>query len=148
LVGQTNIAKVKIGQNVAIRPDPYKDKEFEGTVTRVDQLGHNIAGVVTYNVYIQLKNPDELLKPEMTIDGDIITNERKDVLTVPNSAVVLYKGEKTVRVIKGNSIDYLPVKIGIKGETLTEIVEGVKEGQQIIVALSNEKVKRPNPLGL
>ncbi len=148
LVGQTNIAKVKKGQKVVIHPDPYKDKEFEGTVIRVDDLGQNIAGVVTYNVYTQIKNPNELLKPEMTVDGDIITNEKNDVLTVPNSAVVLYKGNKAVRVTKGKSMEYLPVKIGVKGETKTEIAEGLMEGQKIIVALTNEKVQRPNPLGL
>lgn len=148
LVGQTNIAKVKLGQKVVIHPDPYKDKDFEGTVIRIDDLGQNIAGVVTYNVYITINNPSELLKPEMTIDGDIITNEKNDVLTVPNSAVVLYKDGKAVRVIKGKSMEYLPVKTGVKGETMTEILEGLQEGQNIIVALTNEKAKRPSLIGL
>ncbi len=147
-VGQTNIAKVRTGQKVIIHPDSNKDKDFEGTVTRVDNIGKNVQGVVTYNVYLKLNDPGELLKPEMTVDGDIVTNERKDVLTVPNSAVVLYKGGKAVRIRKGNSMDYIPVTVGIKGETRTEILEGLKDGQNIIVSLTNEKVKRPSLLGL
>lgn len=147
-VGQTNIAKVKIGQKTLIHPDPYKDKNFEGVVIRIDDLGQNIAGVVTYNVYVEINNSNELLRSEMTVDGDIITNEKNDVLAVPNSAIVLYKDGKAVRATKGNSLEYLPVKTGIKGETITEILEGVSEGQKIIVALTNEKVKRPSLLGL
>lgn len=147
-VGQTNIAKVKTGQKVVIHPDPYKDKDFEGTVGRLDDLGQNVAGVVTYNVYVHMKSPDDLLKPGMTVDGDIITNQKENVLTVPNSAVVLYKGGKAVRVKKGNSMEYIPVKTGIKGETKTEISEGVSEGQKIIIALTNEKIQRPSLLGL
>jgi HlyD family secretion protein len=148
LVGQTNIAKVKIGQKVIIHPDPYKDKDFEGSVVRVDSLGHNVAGVVTYNVYVQITNADSLLKPEMTVDGDIVTAEKEDVLAVPNSAVVLYQGGKAVRVKKGKDMDYLSVQIGLKGETMTEIVSGLNEGQEIISALTNEKVKRPSMFGI
>ena len=147
-VGQTNITKVKVGQKVIIRPDSYRNINFNGTVLRVDKLGQNKAGVVTYNVYLQVNDPDNLLRSEMTIDGDIVTNEKDNVLTVPNSAIILYKGGKTVRVTKGHIMEYLPVKIGLKGESMTEIVEGIKEGQQVITALTNEKSQRPSLLGL
>ncbi len=147
-VGQTNIAKVKTGQTAVIHPDSYKDKDFNSTVVRVDELGKNVNGVVTYNAYLALDDPQGLLKAEMTVDADIVTAQKEDVLAVPNSAVVLYQGGKAVRVKKGKGVDYLPVQIGLKGETMTEIVSGLNEGQEIISALTNEKVKRPSMFGI
>ncbi len=148
-VGQTNIAKVKVGQFVTLHPDSYKDRDYKGEIVRVDALGENIAGVIVYNVYVKLTDADEMLKSGMTVDGDIITNQRENVLTVPNSAVVLYDGGKAVRILeRGNVIKYIPVTVGIKGETRTEILKGITEGQQIITALTNEKVQRQSLLGL
>lgn len=147
-VGQTDIAKVKIGQAVKIHPDPYKDKEYDGTVTRVDTLGQDLLGVVTYNVYIDFSSPDEFLRPEMSVDGDIITNKQENVLTVPNSAVVLYKDGKAVRILKNNEMVYVPVLVGMKGETRTQILSGLSDGQQVISSLTNEKAARPSFMGL
>ncbi|MCL4360364.1 efflux RND transporter periplasmic adaptor subunit [Patescibacteria group bacterium] len=147
-VSQTNIAGVKPGQKAVIYPDAYTDRNFPGTVARVDTVGHTTAGVVSYNVYIRMNDSRGLLKPGMTVDGDIMTNEKKNVLTVPNSAVVLYKNGKAVRVLAGGTMTYIPVETGIKGETTTEIVRGLREGQQVITALTNEKVERKGLLGL
>lgn len=147
-VGQTNIAKVKIGQPVTLNPDAYSDVTYKGTVARIDSLGTNNQGVITYNVYITVINPDEKLKPEMTLDGDIETNKLNDVLSVPNSAVVLNQGKKSVRVLKNNKVTFIPVAVGIKSDERTQIVSGLNEGQEIIVALTNEQATRPSPLGL
>ncbi|HET9947062.1 MAG TPA: efflux RND transporter periplasmic adaptor subunit [Patescibacteria group bacterium] len=147
-IGQTDIAKVKTGQEVRIHPDPYKDKEYDAQVIRVDTLGQDTQGVIFYNVYVEFSSTDEILKPGMTLDADIITNTKENVLTVPNSAIVLFQGSKAVRVLKDNKITYIPVKVGIKGETQTQILSGLSQGQQIIVALTNEKAARPSFLGL
>lgn len=148
-IGQTDIAKVEKDQKVTVHPDAYKDRIYSGKVIRVDEVGENILGVVTYNVYVELAKTDNFLKSGMTIDGDIVTKEATDALTVPNSAVVLYQGGKAVRILgRNNTITYVPVKTGIRGETRTEILEGVPEGQQIIVALTNEKAARPSFMGL
>ncbi len=147
-VDQADISKVAAGQKVIIRPDAYKDKKYNGTVIRIDSLGKNLQGVVTYKVYIKV-DADKDLKPGMTFDGDIVTKELNNVLTVPNSAVVLYQGAKAVRVLdKNNTLKYIPVKAGIKGETRTEILGGIEEGREIVVSLTNVNVARPSLLGL
>lgn len=147
-IGQTDIAKIKKGQLAKIHPDPYKNKQYEGKVIQVDTIGQDMQGVINYKVTIDFTNNDELLRPGMTIDGDIITRQINNTLTVPNSAVVLYKGEKTVRLVKENKLVYIPVTVGIEGENRTQILSGITEGQQIIVALTNEKAARPGFLGL
>ncbi|HEX8965649.1 MAG TPA: HlyD family efflux transporter periplasmic adaptor subunit [Patescibacteria group bacterium] len=147
-VGQSNIAKVAIGQKVKIFPDAYKDKTFDAVVTRVDSIGTNNQGVVTYNVYATIATNDNLLKSGMTLDSDITTKEIENVLTVPNSAVVLYQSGKAIREFKNNNVVFVPVIIGIKGPDKTQIIKGVSEGEQIITALTNEKAARPSFLGL
>lgn len=147
-VDQADISKVEIGQKTVIRPDAYKDKKYNGTVVRIDSLGHNLQGVVTYKVYVKVEG-DKDLKPGMTFDGDIVTKELNNVLSVPNSAVVLYQGARAVRVLDKNStLKYIPVKVGVKGETRTEILSGVEEGREIVVSLTNVNVQRPSLLGL
>jgi len=147
-VGQTSITKVKIGQNATIRPDAYKDVEYKGTVTRVDTIGENNQGVVTYNVYITIDNPNDKLRAGMTLDGDIVTNKLDNVLSVPNSAVVLNEGKRAVRILRNNKVTFVPVLIGIKSESRTQILEGISEGQEIIVSLTNEQLARPSFFGL
>lgn len=147
-VGQTNISKIKTGQKTTIKPDPYKDITYQGTVDRMDNIGTNNQGVITYNVYIKIANPDDKLRAGMTLDGDIVTNELNNVLSVPNSAVVLNQGKKTVRILKNNKIVYLPVLVGIKSDTRTQILEGISEGQEIIVSLTNAQLQRPGFFGL
>jgi len=147
-IGQTAIAKVKKGQQVKIHPDPYKDKEYDGTVIQVATLGQDMQGIITYKVTLGFTKSDDLLRPGMTIDGDIITQQLSNVLTVPNTAIVLYKGGKTVRVVKDKNLVYIPIKVGIVGEERTQILSGITKGQQIVVALTNEKAARPGFLGL
>lgn len=147
-IGQTDIAKVKPGQQVIIYPDPYKDLTYDGIVTRVDRLGANIQGVITYNVYITFKSADEILRDGMTLDGDIITNIQENVLAVPNSAIVVYQGKKAVRILKDDVLTYIPVTIGIKGESYTQITSGIRDGQQVISSLTNERAAAPGFLGL
>lgn len=146
-VGQSNIAKVKTGQQSVIKPDAYKDKNYTGNVVRVDSIGENNQGVVTYSVYIKV-NADDFLKPGMTFDCDITTKKLENILTVPNSAVVLESGRKTVRILEGDKLRYIQVLTGIKGETRTQIINGISEDQEIISALTNEKAQRPGLLGL
>lgn len=144
LIGQSDVAKVKPGQKVILDPDAYQDIEFEGVVERVDEIGVETSGVVGYGVYIALVKSDDRLKTGMTFDAEIETEKVDNALTVNNSAVVLYKGGRAVRVKGKNSeIEYVPVAIGLRGNERTQILKGVSDNQEVITSLSNEQVKRP-----
>lgn len=146
-ISQTNITKVAVGQKVVIKPDAYKSKVFDGTISRLDSIGQNKDGVVTYYAYVQLTDTEDL-RPGMTFDGDITTQSITDALAVPNSAVVYDKSVPTVRVLSQNKVVQIPIKVGIKGKTHTHVLEGLKKGQEIIVSLKNERAERPSFLGL
>jgi RND family efflux transporter MFP subunit len=139
-VGEGDINKISLGQPAVVKLDAVDDREYAGIVNRFDSQGTIIQGVVKFNVYLAITDPDGQPKPGMTVDVDITTRELSDVLSVPNAAVKPYqKGRAVRRLGSKGQIEYLPVKIGVRGKEFTQILEGLTEGQEIIVALSNEK---------
>lgn len=146
-LGQTDIAKVRVGQDVTFSPDAYKDRTYNGQVIRVDSVGNDASGVVKYNVYLVMSDADEKIFSGMTLDADIQTTRLDNVLTVPNAAIKPYEGGKAVRVVgEDHEPEFVPVEIGVKGEERTQILSGIEEGQEIIVSLSNDSLKRSSGL--
>lgn len=148
-LSESDIEKVEEGQEAAIEVNAIDDKKYQGIVRRVDDVGTNDAGVIRYNVYIEVVDGDSRVRSGMTVDVDIITKKLVSVLSVPNSAVKPYKGGRAVRVYdKGKKeIVYKPVKIGIRGTQRTQILEGIEEGKEVVTSLPNEQLKRPGPFG-
>ncbi len=147
--GQSDIAKIQPGQEVVILPDAYKDKTYSGVVERVDTMGRSVQGVVKYTVYVGITVADVNLRSGMSMDAQITTKKLTDVLTVPNAAIVLYQGKKSVRVLNAQKqMIYVPVEVGVKGQSRTQILSGLKENQEIIVSLTNELIQRPSLLGI
>jgi RND family efflux transporter MFP subunit len=147
-VGENDINKIQIGQTAQITLDAVDDRTYHGMLDRVDTNGTITQSVVKFNVYIRVTDPDDRLKPGMTADVDIITRKEPDILSVPNTAVKPYQKGRAVRKLgKNGEIEYLPVKIGIRGKEFTQIVEGLDEGQKIIVSLTNEKAPKKSPFG-
>lgn len=146
-VNEVDIPKVHEGQKAKIELDAFSGKTYRGTVTHVDAVGTNTQGVVTYNVLISIDNPDSNMKPGMTADADVEVDRQEHVLTVPNSAVKPYKGGKAVRIVEPGKkeLKFIPVEIGLKGETRTQITKGISEGQEVVTALTNDQVERRGP---
>jgi len=150
LLNETDVYKVKPGQTVKLEADAVDNREYKGIVQRVDEIGTDYNGVIKYNVYVEITDPDEKLKFGMTIDADIITNKLDKVLTVPNSSVKPYENGKAVRIVNPQTkeVKYVPVVVGIKGTKETQIIKGISEGQEIITSLKNEQIKRTGMFGM
>lgn len=146
---ESDVVKVKEEQSVTIEADALRDVKYKGIVVRVDDIGTDENGIIKYYAYIDIQDPDDKLKFGMTIDVDIVTNKKDNVLTVSNSAIKPYKGGKAVRIVnpKTNEADFLPVQVGIKGDQNTEVISGLTEGQQIITSLTNEQIQRKGLFG-
>lgn len=134
-----DINKIKVGQTAKIDVAPIKDKEFAGDVIRVDEYGADISGVITYNVYVKIENPDPTIKPSMSATVTIETAKHENALVVPNSAVKPYQGGKGIQVFNPNArgtqqYQFVQVKTGLKSSSETEIPEGVAEGQQVVIS--------------
>ena len=147
-VNENDIATVTNGQQASVSVDALNSKKFIGTVKRVDEIGTVESGIVTYNVYIALSDADNAVKPGMTVQVNIETEKKDNVLVVPNNAIKPYQGGKAIQIIdnKTGQLLYLPVEVGIRGPIKSEIVNGLKEGQEVVIgqAKTTQKTKGSN----
>ncbi|MCM1311615.1 MAG: efflux RND transporter periplasmic adaptor subunit [Bacteroides sp.] len=150
-VDEADIGGVVEGQRVTFTVDAYPDDIFEGNVTQVRQEATTESNVVTYEVVISAQNDDLKLKPGLTANVTIYTNEKKGVLSVPSKALkftpnenLLSKdetiadceGKSKVWVKEGNEFKAIAVSTGTTNGILTEIKSGVKEGDKVITEFS------------
>jgi len=137
-VSEGDVGKISVGQTATVYVDALSGSQFKGTIDRFDDIGTDTSGIITYNVYVNLGRIEETVKAGMTVQIDIETARAEDVLLVSNTAIKTYQGVKAVQVLDKDSGEplYLPVEIGIVGDTQTEIKKGLTEGQEIIVSQS------------
>lgn len=149
-VDEADIGGVKEGDRVTFTVDAYPDDTFEGTVKQVRLQATTTNNVVTYEVVISAQNADLKLKPGLTANVTIYTQERTGVLAVANKAlrftptketvgkdmkIVDCKGKNKVWNLDGKTLTAHPVSIGQTDGMHTEITKGLKAGQQIVTEI-------------
>lgn len=143
-LSESDVAKVQEGQEATIEINAIDDKTYKGIVRRVDEVGTDDGGVIRYNAYLEILDVDPRIRSGMTVDVDIITKKLVKVLSVPNSAVKPYQGGRAVRIYDAGKREFIykPVTVGVRGESRTQILDGIEEGQEVVTSLSNEQLKR------
>jgi HlyD family secretion protein len=86
-VSEADIGSVEEGQNVSFSVDAFPDRKFAGKVRQIRNSPTTVQNVVTYDVVIEVGNPDLKLRPGMTANASLITAERSGVLKIPNAAL-------------------------------------------------------------
>ena len=136
-VDEADIGVVKLNQPSRIKVETFKDKIFDGKVTQISPLGVDKDNVVTFEVKASINNPGNLLRANMTANAEIVLEEHKGALLVPESAVI-YDNQRNASVEipapgqpKGR--ERKPVKVGVSNGSRTEVLEGLSEKQQVIL---------------
>ncbi|MCX6173967.1 MAG: efflux RND transporter periplasmic adaptor subunit [Ignavibacteriales bacterium] len=134
-VDETDIGKIKVGQEASFTVDTYSDSDFKGKITAIYPKAVIQDNVVNYIVTIQITDfQNKILRPEMTTNVTLYLEMRKNVLTIPASAVKRDKGERFVTVIEGEKKVQRKVKIGWNSNGYTEIVSGLNEGEKVMIS--------------
>ncbi len=136
-VDEADIGVVKLGQPSKIKVETFKDKVFEGKVTQISPLGVDKDNVVTFEVKVSINNPGGELRANMTANAEIVLEEHKDVLLVAESAVV-YDAQRNASIefpspTNPKGKEKKPIKVGISNGTRTEVLDGLKEGEKVIL---------------
>ncbi len=136
-VDEADIAHVYMSQPARIKVESFRDRVFNGKVTKIAPLGVEKDNVTTFEVRVSIDNPGGELKANMTANAEILLDEHKGVLTVPENAVS-YDNNKnaSVQVPDKNQKDgtrKVPVQVGLSNGSVTEIVSGLKEGDQVVL---------------
>jgi len=139
-VDETDIGKIQIGQEAGFTVDTYSDTDFKGTVTAIYPKAVIQDNVVNYIVTVGINDSQgKTLRPEMTTNMTIYLETRKNVLSVPTSAITRERGERYVTVIEDEKKIQRKVKTGWKDNGFTEIISGLEEGEQIFDAATNQE---------
>jgi len=136
-VDESDIGKVYLGQPARIKVESFKDKTFNGKVTKISPMGVEKDNVTTFEVRVSINNPGGELKAAMTANAEIILEEHKNVLQIPEGSILYDKDKKASVEVpdeKGKEgKKKVAVNIGISNGAKTEVLGGLKEGDQVVL---------------
>jgi HlyD family secretion protein len=136
-VDESDIGRVYLRQPARIKVESFKDKTFKGVVTKISPMGVEKDNVTTFEVRVSIDNPGGELKAEMTANAEIILDEHKNVLEIPEGAII-YDKDRSASVevpdAKGKEGQRkVAITIGISNGAKTEVLKGLKEGDEVIL---------------
>jgi len=142
-VNEIDVNKVKVGQEVALTIDAI-DGVINGKVTKIEDTGLSINGVINYIVRADIEKIDGL-KPSMTINADIEVENKVGVLRIPSSSVKIVDNTSTVQVVKEGTnlskilvtdLDTIKIETGLNNNSYVEVKSGIKEGDLIVTSIT------------
>ena len=147
-VDETDVPNVKVGYRATVTIDAYPNKTYNGIVTEVGSspVQRSLGGgteAVNFEVKIQVENPPPTVRPGFSASADIITGTRPKAIGIPIQALVVREkpgvaktakpqDEEGVFVNDNGAVKFAKVTTGLSGESNIEIVDGLKEGQEIV----------------
>jgi len=172
-VAEADVGVLEVGQDVDFTVDAFPMRTFHGKVVQVRNAPITVQNVVTYDTVIGVSNPDLKLKPGMTANVSIIIAHKDNVLQIKNAAL-RYRpaeatpgevrtrspapgggrggarreqrtSERTVYVLSGSEPQPVQIKTGISDGVVTEVVEGLKEGDRVVTAELTSKSPAASP---
>ncbi len=167
-VSESDIGYVRDGQHAVFRVDAFPDRDFDGLVGQVRQAPITVQNVVTYDVVVNVSNPELLLKPGMTANVSIVTARRDNVLRVPVQALRFHPGErrheqpaaatgpqsdhtlprKRVWVLENGRLKRVAVTTGLDDGTYVEILSGdLRPGELVATDVMRQAASSARPPG-
>jgi RND family efflux transporter MFP subunit len=141
-IDEADISKVSIGKEVNITMDAYQDRVLKGVVYRVSPV---VTGgkqeTRTFEVRVRLKEMPPAIKPGMSAEVEVIVDKADNILIVPSQAMMERDGKIFVYVVKDSKAKLVPVKTGRSNWTYTEVLSGVKEGDEVIINPDTPKLR-------
>ena len=132
-VDELDIGELEVGQEAEIRLDAFPGQAFAGRVARITPGATSERGTVGYEAAISFSPGSVPVRPDMTANLRITTLTHDDTLLVPSRAVEARGRNKYVRVLEDGRLRDVRVTTGLSDSENTEILEGLKEGQQVVV---------------
>ncbi len=142
-VDEADIGKVALGQDAIIILDAFPDEPVPAKVTKISKEATVVSDVVVYKVLVEPLNVPPKWASGMTANVSFLVVNKQNILTLPNSALKERNGEKFVLVATGNKPEPKKVKTGVTDGKTIEIIDGLKEGDKIILSSGTQGSTRP-----
>jgi len=131
-----------VGQPVTVRLDAIPGSLFEGTVTVIAPQGEKDESIVTYEVTIEIENVGLNLRPMMTANIDILTDDLDNVITIPLETLQSEQGDDVVYVEEDGERVRRKVRVVLRTESEAVVAQGLKEGDRVILPSYTESPSR------
>ncbi|MBU1177517.1 MAG: efflux RND transporter periplasmic adaptor subunit [Patescibacteria group bacterium] len=132
-ISETEIAKVNLNDKSKMTLDALNlDDEFTGQIIGINPAETIVSGVIYYKITCVFDAEDSRIKSGMTVNLDIETDKKENVLYLPYYLIKESNGRKYVNVLEGEEIKEKTIKTGLEGESNIEIIEGLKEGEDVV----------------
>ena len=136
-VDESDIGSVRLNQPARIKVETFKERQFEGKVTQISPLGVEKDNVVSFEVKVSIDNASGELRANMSANAEIVLDEHKNTLLVPEKAII-YDAQRASWVevpqpTVPQGRERRKIKVGFSNGSRTEVVEGLVEGQKIIL---------------
>jgi len=138
-IDEIDIAMVQLGQEANIILDALPDEEVKGSVVFISPVGTILAGVVSYDTTIALKNPVAELRDGMSATAEVIIERHDDVLSIPNRYIRGTTENPMVVVLVDEQEEEREITLGLTDGINTEVLSGLQEGEKVILPTSGER---------
>jgi HlyD family secretion protein len=136
-VDEADIGRVRLGQTARISVETFKDRRFDGKVTQISPIGVEKDNVTTFEVEVSIDNPGNELKANMTANAEIVLEEHANSLIIPEAAVIYDADKRAYVEVPAPGEDSgrarVAVKLGVGSGTKTQVLEGLKAGDRVIL---------------
>jgi multidrug efflux pump subunit AcrA (membrane-fusion protein) len=132
---ESDISNIKVGQPATVTLDALPGVELAARVTQISPVGTTSSGVVSYSSTLTLNQNDSQVKAGMSASASVITGQAQGV-TVPNAAVTGASSLGTVNVLSNGKTTQQQVVVGMRGDSRTQIISGLKAGQQLVIMIT------------
>lgn len=143
MIDEIDVVRIKEGQLAFLKLDAWPNAQVSGHVTRIAPDGVSVTGVVSYQVRVNIDATDVPIRDGMTSTVDIVVTELTDVLLVPNWAIRFDRrtNEAFINIRRPDgTIEEIEIEVGVRGETMSEVRRGLKEGDEVVVSLQREEI--------
>jgi len=132
-IAEIDVAKINPGSPVIMTFDAFSQETFKGEVTQIDPAETVVQGVIYYRMESSLSDGVSKVRPGMTANAKLLVGSAADALIAPYAALLRENNQEFVRVLKADgTVEKRQVKLGVQGDIEVQILEGVKEGEQVV----------------
>lgn len=136
-VDESDIGRVRVGQQARIRTESFPDRTFDGSVTRISPIGVEADNVTTFDVEVSIDNADQVLKANMTANAEIVLETLPDSLLIPEAAIAYDEARQPFVDVYDPSVEdgrrRVAIATGVGNGSRTQVLEGLNEGDRLVL---------------
>lgn len=133
-VTEEEINKVRDGQEVDVKVNSLGEDKFKGTISIIPPASNQTR---LFQVKVSINNKDHVLKPGMFAEVDVQTGIKENTVVIPKDAILLKKNGNVVYLVKDGKAVEKMIKLGVTNGEKVEVIEGVEQGDQIVIKNQN-----------